>query len=74
MHGKSSTHQTALLTMQTFLCVKENKLLSVHRIHNKLPSDTITSAILLSNAPIKIPKQKQILNSAYPPFLMPYFL
>ena len=41
MHSKSSSHQTALLTMQTFLCVKENKILSVDRIHTKVLNDKI---------------------------------
>ena len=41
MHSKSSTHQTALLTMQTFFHVKENKMLSVDRIHTKVPNDKI---------------------------------
>ena len=41
MHSKSSTHQTALLTMQTFLHVKENKMLSVDRIHTKVLNDKI---------------------------------
>ena len=41
MHGKSSTHQTALLTMQTFLRVKEHKKLSVDRIHTRVLNDKI---------------------------------
>ena len=41
MYSKSSNHQTALLTMQTFLRVKENKILSVDRIHTKVLNDKI---------------------------------
>ena len=41
MHSKSSTHQTAVLTMQTFLFGKENKILSVDRIHTKVLKDKI---------------------------------
>ena len=41
MHSKSSTHQTALLTMQTFLHVEDSKIISVDRIHNKALNEKI---------------------------------
>ena len=38
MHNKSSIHQTSLLIMQTFLSVKQNKIISIDGIHDKVSS------------------------------------
>ena len=41
MHNKSSIHQTSLLAMQTFLSVKQNKIISIDRIHDKVLNDNV---------------------------------
>ena len=45
MHMKSGRHQTASLTMQTFLGVKQNKIVSIDRIYNKAVNDNNCSNI-----------------------------
>ena len=41
MHNTSSIRQTSLLTMQTFLSVKQKKIISIDRIHDKVLNDNI---------------------------------
>ena len=53
MHNKSSIHQTSLLTMQTFLSVKRNKIISIERIHDKVLNDNIKKNRLKLTAIIK---------------------